>query len=99
MSKETFARETKMNQDEAEAFVETFYQTFPTMTQYLNDIKRRISEMGYVQSIYGRTSYFDTSRMTSNAILKAQVVENKFYSMKNKEIGSYFSLIRWNGKQ
>ena len=99
MSKEAFVRETRMNQDEAEAFIKNFYQTFPTMTQYLDDIKRRIYEMGYVQSIYGRTLYFDSSRMISNAILKVQVVGTKFYSMKTKEGSSYFFLIRRSDKQ
>jgi DNA polymerase I-like protein with 3'-5' exonuclease and polymerase domains len=63
MSKETFARETRMNINQAEEFIENFYQTFPIMAEYLNEIKRRVGELGYVQSIYGRTLYFDLNRM------------------------------------
>ncbi|CAF0891418.1 unnamed protein product [Rotaria sordida] len=73
MSKETFARETQMNINEAEEFIENFYKTFPIMTQYLDDIKRHVLELGYVQSIYGRPLYFDLNHMTSNEIIKARM--------------------------
>ena len=66
MSKETFARETRMNMTEAEEFVANFYQTFPEMTAYLNDIKRRVAESGFVQSIFGRPLYFDINRSKLN---------------------------------
>lgn len=77
MSIETFARETRMNIIEAEEFIENFSQTFPIMTDYLNDIKRRVKELGYVQSIYGRLLYFDVNRMNSNDALKARVRKRK----------------------
>ncbi|CAF4347630.1 unnamed protein product, partial [Rotaria sp. Silwood2] len=73
MSKETFARETQMNINEAEEFVENFYKTFPIMTKYLDDIKRRVLETGYVQSIYGRLLYFDLNHMTSSETMKARM--------------------------
>ncbi|CAF2671985.1 unnamed protein product [Rotaria sp. Silwood2] len=73
MSKETFARETQMNINEAEEFVENFYKTFPIMTEYLDDIKRRVLETGYVQSIYGRLLYFDLNHMTSSETMKARM--------------------------
>ncbi|CAF2131488.1 unnamed protein product [Rotaria magnacalcarata] len=73
MSNETFARETQMNIIEAEQFVENFYKTFPTMTQYLVDLKRHVLENGYVQSIHGRPLYFDLSHTTSNEMLKARM--------------------------
>jgi DNA polymerase I-like protein with 3'-5' exonuclease and polymerase domains len=76
MSKETFARETRMNINEAEEFVENFYKTFPIMTEYLNDIKRRVVEIGHVQSLYGRSLYFNLNRMTSNEMMKARVIKN-----------------------
>jgi DNA polymerase-1 len=77
MSKETFARETRMNINEAEEFIENFSKTFPIMTEYLNDIKRRVVELGYVQSIYGRLLYFDLNRINSNEIIKARVIRKK----------------------
>ncbi len=48
-----------MNMTEADTFVENFYKTFPIMTEYLNDIKRNVIESGFVQTIYGRSVYFD----------------------------------------
>jgi DNA polymerase I-like protein with 3'-5' exonuclease and polymerase domains len=76
MSKETFARETHMNINEAEEFIENFSKTFPIMTEYLNDIKRLVGEIGYVQSIYGRLLYFDLNRMKSNEMIKSRVIKN-----------------------
>ena len=73
MSKETFARETRMNINEAEEFIENFYQTFPVMTEYLNSIKRRVQELGFVQSLFGRLLYFDLNRLKSNEKFKARV--------------------------
>ena len=79
MSKETFARETRMNLNEAEEFVENFYQTFPEMTAYLNDIKRRVAESGFVQSIFGRPLHFDINRLKLN---RARVIKNiLFFSL------------------
>ncbi|CAF0888053.1 unnamed protein product [Adineta ricciae] len=73
MSKETFARETRMNLNEAEDFMTNFYKTFPTMTQYLNDIKQRVAETGYVHSVYERPLYFDISRTATNPVNKARM--------------------------
>jgi DNA polymerase I-like protein with 3'-5' exonuclease and polymerase domains len=78
MSKETFARETRMTINEAEDFIENFYKTFPIMTHYLDDIKRRVGEIGYVQSIFGRPLYFDLTRITSNEMSKARVIKILF---------------------
>lgn len=73
MSKETFARETRMTVNEAEDFVDNFYRTFPTMAQYLDDVKRCVIELGMVQSIYGRPLAFDSTRSTANEASKARV--------------------------
>ena len=73
MSTETFARETRMSTDEARHFVDNFYQTFPTMKQYLDEIKQRVLDTGCVQSIHGRPLCFDLARMTSTEMTKARV--------------------------
>jgi len=73
MSKETFARETCMNINEAEEFIENFYKTFPIMTEYINDIKRRAIEIGFAQSIFGRLLHFDLNRIRSNEMMKARI--------------------------
>jgi DNA polymerase I-like protein with 3'-5' exonuclease and polymerase domains len=73
MSNKTFARETRMNINEAEEFVEKFYKTFPIMTEYLNEIKQRVVQSGFVQSIYGRPLYFDLNHSKSNEMIKARV--------------------------
>ena len=78
MSKETFARETRMNLNEAEDFMTNFYKTFPTMTQYLSDIKQQVAETGYVHSVYGRPLYFDISRTATNPVNKARVIKKSF---------------------
>ena len=78
MSKETFARETRMNLNEAEDFMANFYKTFPNMTQYLNDIKQRVAETGHVNSVYGRPLYFDISRTATNPVNRARVITKSF---------------------
>ena len=75
MSTETFARETRMSTEEAQHFVQHFYQTFPTMKQYLDDVKQRVLETGCVQSIHGRPLCFDLTRMTSSETSTARVSE------------------------
>jgi DNA polymerase I-like protein with 3'-5' exonuclease and polymerase domains len=75
MSTETFSRETRMSINDAEEFVENFYQTFPIMTEYMDNIKRRVNEFGCVQSVYGRLLHFDLTRIKSNEAMKARVTE------------------------
>jgi DNA polymerase I-like protein with 3'-5' exonuclease and polymerase domains len=94
MSKETFARETRMNITEAEEFVESFYRTFPIMTEYLNEIKRCVVQSGLVQSIYGRRLYFDLNQSKSNEMSKARVIEEFTFFFIN-----FFCVKRSNDKR
>ena len=77
MSIETFARETRMPADDADAFVRNFYGTFPIMARYLEDIRHRLADTGCVQSVYGRQLHFDVSRLNSSEMIKARVSAQK----------------------
>ncbi|CAF1126197.1 unnamed protein product, partial [Didymodactylos carnosus] len=65
MSTETFAKEANMTQNDAETFIENFYQTFPVMKKYLDDLKIQLHLIGEVKSLFGRKMLFDCFKSSS----------------------------------
>jgi DNA polymerase-1 len=58
MSPFGLSRSTDLTLAEAEDFVKTYFQRFPGVKHYLDQIKRRASENGYVETLLGRRRYF-----------------------------------------
>lgn len=73
MSLETLAYETRMSIDQARDFLVNFFNTFPTMKQYLDQIKQRLFDTGLLQSICGRSLYFDINRLRIKERFRAKV--------------------------
>lgn len=44
---------------EAKSYIESYFETFPTIKEYLASIAQRAKEEGFVQTLLGRRRYFD----------------------------------------
>lgn len=44
---------------EAQKFYEDYFKTFPTLAQYLNEVKAETARRGYTETFYGRRRYFE----------------------------------------
>ncbi len=51
------ARDTGMSRQEAQRFIEAYFQRFPGVARYLEETKRRAAEQGYVETLFGRRRY------------------------------------------
>jgi len=49
---------TGLTQEEAEAFIESYFRTYPKIKQYVEDTRRLAREQGYVETLLGRRRYF-----------------------------------------
>ena len=48
------ARGTGMTQEEAHAFIETYFNNFPAVTRYLESVRNHAREYGWVETLMGR---------------------------------------------
>jgi len=51
------ARDTGMSRQEAQKFIDAYFQRFPGVARYLEETKRRAAELGYVETLFGRRRY------------------------------------------
>ena len=58
MSAFRLARESELTLPEAEAFVQTYFQRFPRVRQYLERTRQQAVEQGYVETLLKRRRYF-----------------------------------------
>lgn len=49
---------TGMTVNEAQEFINRYFERFPKVKQWLDDTKRRAAEIGYVETVLGRRRYF-----------------------------------------
>ncbi len=61
---------TDLTLAEAENFVETYFQRFPGVKSYLDKIKEKAKEIGYVETLLGRRRYFPRLATTTDHNLK-----------------------------
>jgi DNA polymerase-1 len=52
------AQQTGMAQEEARRFIETYFQKYPGVREYIRRTKQQAAEQGYVESLLGRRRYF-----------------------------------------
>lgn len=65
MSAFRLARDSNLTLAEAEAFVTTYFQRFPSVKAYLERTRRQAIEQGYVETLFKRRRYFPA--LLSNA--------------------------------
>jgi DNA polymerase-1 len=52
------ARQTGMTQTQAAQFIETYFEKYPGVLNYIEQTKRQAAQEGYVQTLLGRRRYF-----------------------------------------
>ncbi|MDX1379360.1 MAG: DNA polymerase, partial [Anaerolineales bacterium] len=70
MSPFGLTRSTDLTLAEAETFVKAYFEKFPGVKQYLDGIKKKAAEQGYVETLLGRRRYFPALQGKQNAMIK-----------------------------
>jgi DNA polymerase-1 len=55
---------------EAEDFVKAYFQQFPGVKRYLDSMRRKAADVGYVETLLGRRRYFPTLKTQSNQMIR-----------------------------
>jgi DNA polymerase-1 len=66
MSAFGLTRTSELTLAEAEDFVEAYFQQFPGVKLYLDNIRRQASRVGYVETLLGRRRYFPNLKTQGN---------------------------------
>lgn len=70
MSAYGLTQTTDLTLAEAETFVETYFERFPGIKNYLDKIKEQAKEQGYVETLLGRKRYFPRLATTTDYNLR-----------------------------
>jgi DNA polymerase-1 len=70
MSAFGLTRSTNLTLAESETFVNTYFQRFPGIKQYLDGVRKIAAEQGYVETMLGRRRYFPMLKNPTNINLK-----------------------------
>jgi DNA polymerase-1 len=66
MSSFGLSRTTDLTLGEAENFVKAYFQQFPGVKSYLDNMRRSAAQMGYVETLFGRRRYFPNLKNATN---------------------------------
>ncbi len=72
MSPFGLTRSTDLTLAEAEDFVRTYFEQFPGIQRYLDDIRKQAAQRGYVETLLGRRRYFPALRGRSSGAAKSR---------------------------
>lgn len=70
MSAFGLTRSSELTLAEAEDFLEEYYQTFPGVKRYLDQVRVRAAEDGYVETLLGRRRYFPGLKTQQNQLVR-----------------------------
>ena len=70
MSPFGLSRSTDLTLAEAENFVKAYFQQFPGVKSYLDKMRKKAAEQGYVETLLGRRRYFPGLKNQSNPNLR-----------------------------
>jgi DNA polymerase-1 len=70
MSPFGLSRSTGLTLAEAENFVKAYFQQFPSVKLYLDEIKKTAAQKGYVETILGHRRYFPNLTTTTNTNIR-----------------------------
>lgn len=59
MGASRFAREANVSRTEAKSFIDRYYERYPNVFEYLQQMQRTAIAQGYVETILGRRRYFN----------------------------------------
>ncbi len=69
-SKYGLAKALGIKADEAESFIEKYFETYPRIKDYMNNMVQLVEEQGYVETIFGRRRYLKNEINNSNAMVR-----------------------------
>jgi len=72
MSAFGLTRTTNLTLAESENFVQAYFQKFPGVKRFLDDIRKEAADKGYVETMLGRRRYFPQLRNPANAQIRAR---------------------------
>jgi DNA polymerase-1 len=70
MSPFGLTRTTELTLAEAEDFVEAYFVKFPGIRHYLDGMRRKAADQGYVETLLGRRRYFPGLKTQSNQLIR-----------------------------
>ena len=87
MGASRFAREANVSRTEAKTFIDRYYDRYPKVFEYLQQMQREAIAHGYVQTLMGRRRYFN---FTSGQLKALKGKEPDVVELDNlKRIGGY----------
>jgi len=72
MSAFGLSRGTELSLAEAENFVRTYFEQFPRVKSYLDNVRRLAARQGYVETLLGRRRYFPNLKNPVNQAMRAR---------------------------
>jgi len=63
---------TGLTRSEAENFINEYFQDFPGVKNYLDNIRKVAAEQGYVETMLGRKRYFPELKQAANQQIRAR---------------------------
>lgn len=69
-SKYGLAKALNINIYDAENFINRYFATYPNVKKYMEDIVQKVSEQGYVETMFGRKRYLAGELNSSNGMVR-----------------------------
>lgn len=69
-SKYGLAKALKIKPDEAERFINKYFETYSGVKSYMENMVKLVEEQGYVETIFGRRRYLESEINNSNAMVR-----------------------------
>lgn len=73
MSAFGLAKQLHIGRNDAQRYIDTYFERYPGVAQYMTDIRAKAAEQGYVETILGRRLYLPEIR--SNNFMRRQAAE------------------------
>lgn len=69
-SKYGLAKALKIMPEEAEKFINKYFETYPNIKLYMSNIVSAVEQNGYVETVFGRKRYLDKEINSPNAMIR-----------------------------
>lgn len=69
-SKYGLAKALKINPDDAERFINKYFETYPKIKLYMDSMEEFVQKEGYVETIFGRKRYLESEINSPNGMIR-----------------------------
>ena len=69
-SKYGLAKALKIMPEEAEKFINKYFETYPNIKLYMSNVVSQVEQEGFVETIFGRKRYLDKEINSPNAMIR-----------------------------